>query len=184
MLTELLYDRKISVDLDGSASGRDEHGNIAIMPSPATVKVTVNPVTVVISGGDEDSQIIPSQERKVESPRQPSDLEQAIPILMGNNDVADAVRIYCKEQSWSNLYKVFEIIESDIGDKYITYGWATKKDAERFTRTANSRLAIGDDARHGHKKFAPPKNPMSLYEAKSLIRNILINWIRSKRNEP
>ena len=75
---------------------------------------------------------------------------------------------------------MFEIVQSDVGGKIIKAGWATKAEVERFTHTADSAVAVGDDARHGHEKFQPPKKPMSLADAKDLITRILKSWLDSK----
>ena len=87
------------------------------------------------------------------------------------------------EPTWANLHKVFEIIQSDIGGQMYKHGWVTKKEGNRFTQTANSALAIGDAARHpvDEKKYQPPQNPMSLSEARSLIRSLISKWVQSKR---
>ena len=82
------------------------------------------------------------------------------------------------EPNWINLYKVYEIVKKDAGKKKIEQ-W-TKNKISQFTHTANSQSAIGDDARHGVDRNDPPKEPMSLSEAKALIRNLLKQWLQWK----
>ncbi|EGK90502.1 hypothetical protein D0A34_13130 [Microcoleus vaginatus PCC 9802] len=83
------------------------------------------------------------------------------------------------EHKWINLYKVYEIVNKDAGKKKIEQ-WITKDKISQFTHTANSQSAIGDDARHGVDKHAPPKEPMSLYEADALIMALLQKWLQWK----
>lgn len=83
------------------------------------------------------------------------------------------------EHNWINLYKVYEIVNKDAGKKKIEQ-WITKDKISQFTHTANSQSAIGDDARHGVDKHAPPKEPMSLYEADALIMTLLQKWLQWK----
>ncbi|MEP6514745.1 hypothetical protein [Microcoleus vaginatus] len=83
------------------------------------------------------------------------------------------------EHNWINLYKVYEIVHKDAGKKKIEQ-WITKDKISQFTHTANSQSAIGDDARHGVDKHAPPKEPMSLYEADALIMTLLQKWLEWK----
>ncbi|MEG4293205.1 hypothetical protein Q5692_15445 [Microcoleus sp. C2C3] len=88
------------------------------------------------------------------------------------------------EHTWINLYKIYEIVEKNAGkiNKKIDRieEWITKKKISQFTQTANSRRAIGDDARHGVHDKHPPKEPMSLSEAQALIRNLLKQWLQWK----
>lgn len=81
------------------------------------------------------------------------------------------------EHNWVNLYKVYEIIEGEVGSKITKDGWASKEKIKSFTRTTQSPGAIGDDARHGIDRCDPPKNPMSLPEAQSLIISIVRKWL-------
>jgi len=82
------------------------------------------------------------------------------------------------DESWSNLYKVFEIIREDRNP--VTAGWLTEPSRSRFTGTANSP---GLDTRHGvqkkkQKKKPPP--PMDISEARALIRAVVHAWLRDK----
>ena len=112
---------------------------------------------------------------------QPSDVESWLSLAKGDKAVADALHFF-RENTWISLYKVYEIIRDDVGgeEAITTNGWATKKRLKRFTRTAQSRAALGDYARHASKKYTPPAQPMPIHEAESLIRGILLSWFRSK----
>jgi len=87
------------------------------------------------------------------------------------------------EHDWMNLYKLYEIVKKDAGKKNKIdriEQWITKNKISQFTHTANSQSAIGDRARHGVDKNDPPKEPMSLSEAESLIMTLLQKWLQWK----
>jgi hypothetical protein len=115
--------------------------------------------------------------------RQPSIVELGYSIAKKDANVAEALRIFGSlETNWFNLYKVFEIIRDDVGghDQLIRTGWTSKKKIRRFTGTAQSSEILGDEARHVRYKGGPPSDPMSLSEAKSFVKAMLEQWIRSK----
>lgn len=101
-----------------------------------------------------------------------------------DTNIAKALRLFGNEnQDWVNLYRIYEVIESDVGgvSNIVDKGWATKKALKRFKHTANSPTTIGDDSRHGKDTTQPPKNPMELSEAKSIIKTLIHNWLNLKR---
>ncbi|KCZ71285.1 hypothetical protein ANME2D_02487 [Candidatus Methanoperedens nitroreducens] len=110
-----------------------------------------------------------------------------ITVAQHDTNVAKALRLFgAGTHDWVSLYRIYEVIESDVGGKLniINNGWATEKSIKRFKYTANSPGAIGDEARHGKNTIPPPKDPMTLSEAKPLIETILRNWLRSKSELP
>jgi hypothetical protein len=111
----------------------------------------------------------------LKSTQQPARVESWIALAGQSENVADALRFFC-EQNWINLYKIYEIVRDDVGDLH-RCGWVTKKAIKRFTQTAQSRDALGDAARHASDKYKAHPKPMSLSEAKSFIRTILLNWL-------
>jgi hypothetical protein len=88
-----------------------------------------------------------------------------------------------REHTWENLSKVLEVIQSGVGGGVTKAGWASKTELNRFTQTSNSAKAVGDDARHGHQKFAPPEKPMSLEEANELVFRVLRQWMAAKHQD-
>ena len=84
---------------------------------------------------------------------------------------------------WVNLYRIYEVIESDVKgiSNIVKKGWATKRAIKRFKHTANSPAITENDSRHGKETKRPPRDPMALAEAKSLVKTIIHNWLRSKR---
>jgi hypothetical protein len=115
------------------------------------------------------------------SPTQPTSVEEWVALTKMNQKVAKTLRLLgTREQSWAELYKLYELVHSDVGDKMFADGWATKKKIKLFTHTANSAGAIGDDARHAKEDSAPPPIPMSFSEAETLIKSVVMRWLRSK----
>lgn len=84
-----------------------------------------------------------------------------------------------RPKDWVNLYNILEVVEKDVGK--IPKKWASRNAIELFNWTANCVRAIGYEARHIDEKKEPPKKPMTLSEAKSLINTIIYNWIKSKK---
>lgn len=105
---------------------------------------------------------------------------------LSDPSVARSLRLHGRwPQDWANLYRIFEIIETDVGTKTILQnGWATKSAIKNFARTAchPDPTAAGDDARHGATNDQPPPNPMALSEARALIELLLHRWLDHKAN--
>lgn len=81
-------------------------------------------------------------------------------------------------ENWHGLYNVFDIIREDVGE-IPKKGWCDAGELRRFTQTANSKEAVGVKARHGKWISAPP-NPMSVSEAKGLMKKIITEWLQEK----
>jgi hypothetical protein len=94
--------------------------------------------------------------------------------------VKDALRFY-RKGDWVNLYKAYEIVNDAVHGKHemVRRGWVSKESINSFTQTAQSRKALGDDARHASVKFNPPKTPMTINEAKTIIGTLLQRWLES-----
>ena len=102
-------------------------------------------------------------------------------IAKDDDKVRQALRFWVNaHDNWGNLYKILEIIESDVGSSIYSNGWVSKAEVGRFTQTANSADALGDEARHAKKHVAPPSTPMTIKEARHLIKVLLQKWIESK----
>jgi|SRR5215510_2088850 len=94
--------------------------------------------------------------------------------------VVEALRFFHKGD-WVSLYKVYEIVNDEVYGKgeIIRRGWLTSQSISRFKQMAQSREALGDDARHASRKFIPPKKPMSIHEARAIIGDLFLKWIDS-----
>ena len=126
-------------------------------------------ITVITSGDKE----------QVAQP--PRDVESWISIAKRDKAVADALHFF-RENSWLSLYKVYEIIREDVNGQQaiVRRGWATKHSLSRFTQTAQSKAALGDLARHTTNGYKPPSQPMSIKEARELVRRMILGWLSSK----
>jgi hypothetical protein len=113
-------------------------------------------------------------------PTSAEEMKSLLILTEHNQDVADALRFFMKDD-WGNLYKAWEMARDAAGgqQQLIDKGWANKQEQTRFTRTAQSRAELGDEARHAAKKYTPPTNPMLKNEARSFVRSTLQAWIDS-----
>lgn len=103
-----------------------------------------------------------------------------ISCSVNNEEVKKVLRLFFSDgHTWAGMYKIFEIIKKDMGnlDKLECI---TKSSQNRFKMSANSVVAAGDDSRHGIDNGTNPRNPMSISEAKSLINQLIYNWLAAK----
>ena len=88
--------------------------------------------------------------------------------------VGKVFKIFGKESlDWTDLYKIYELIQEDIKSNICKTGWTTDNEESRFTQTANYY-------RHGKSKFTLPDNPMTLEQADSFISYIIQKWLDGK----
>lgn len=101
-----------------------------------------------------------------------------------NEQVKDLMKLFNREDTWGNLYKILEFVEDNLDEddeeKIVDKGWISGNKKKLFEHTANNRICTGDDARHGHEKHQPPRNPIPTNEAKTLIYNIIKKWLKYK----
>lgn len=99
--------------------------------------------------------------------------------------VADVLAITGRSShTWSELYLVFELIESDLGSTMFTEGWITKAEKRAFCHTANSYSALGRRARHGRDRGQAPAKPMTFGEAGVVVTRLVAGWLAFKIAEP
>lgn len=117
----------------------------------------------------------------VEEARRLSIEERAVALAQEDEVVARVLRILAGEHTWGPLYHVYDAIAGQVGgtDALRNKGWAPKSELIRFSRTANHPDVSGDAARHGHLDTEPPRDPMSITEAETLIAHLFREWIRS-----
>jgi hypothetical protein len=117
-----------------------------------------------VTGSDNTSSSPPEEHRAIRFYR----------AAQGDQSIADALDFFARGD-WVNLYKAFEIVRDSQGggDNLVAAGWTTKGALSLFTQTAQSRAALGDEARHASAKYIPPANPMSIHEAKAFVGNLL-----------
>ncbi len=81
--------------------------------------------------------------------------------------------------TWFSLFKLLEILEEDAFAPVMRKG-KYRKEADRFSQTAQSYAALELSARHIKQKYTPPAKSMTLNEAKSFIQMLLNEWLASK----
>jgi hypothetical protein len=103
-------------------------------------------------------------------------------VAQADGAVQKALRLRDREAlGWVDLYRLYEVIEADVGrNAIVAKGWARDSQIREFRHTANSVSAAGDDARHGHERIAPPARPMTIAAAKELIDAVLTGWVNDK----
>jgi hypothetical protein len=84
---------------------------------------------------------------------------------------AKVIRIFAKHEqtSFDDLYKVWDIIKA-LNISHQRKERNKTSEINKFTHTANNPGAIGDSARHGLTEKDPPIEPMSINEARELIK--------------
>ena len=119
----------------------------------------------------------------------------ALPVVEELTEVADRhapevddalllLAVALRSEDWRLLYVVYEIVVDLVGKGDVPKLGASRSRITLFTRTANSRRAIGTKARHGHRKHVPPQRPMTFPEATALIRSLLLAALRSLSKVP
>lgn len=156
-----------SVTASGQIVGPDGREHVVVLADSVEVRSKLE--TVVVRAGNDEP-----------PPPPPPPGQVALAASAGHSDAQDALRLLgTGPLDWVNLYRILDYVRSAFGgiDGIEKAGLAAKSDLKRFTHTANSKTAAGDDARHGPTAQAPPKNPMTLDEARTLIRSILKGWL-------
>ncbi len=147
-----------------------------ILTEPGRFELRGMPVTTVVSKSDGTQEV-----------HRPADPIRAwVALAKADGAVAKALRLRDDDsRGWVELYRLYEVIESDIGRPVIVAnGWVSDRDIGRFKHTANSVEAAGDEARHGKEETDPPARPLSLAEARTLIDRLLSGWLAFKAGSP
>jgi hypothetical protein len=153
-------------------SGKRLHRIVLSATAEGRARVTAKP-TVIRADGTEDTS------------QSPDEVEALAALADQNEKVADALRFFARGD-WDNLYKAWEVVCDAAGGEpeLMKKGWATKTQRRRFTGTAQSHAALGDEARHAphEKKYKAPKNPMTLDEARTWVRSVIQAWVNTLRH--
>jgi len=147
---------------------QDGTTNTVLSVDSARIRIRGGPVSLIVKRGDGTEEV-----------RHPADPAPAwVKLALGNQTVARALRLRAGPQEWVDLYRLLEVIESDVPvDEIIRRRWTSKTDLQRFKRTANSQKAVGDAARHGRDPHPAPAEPMPITEARSLLDGLLRRWL-------
>jgi hypothetical protein len=153
-----LHDYK-PIELENFFLFEDENGISKI----GTMQVTISGRSFVSNGKSQSE-----HEREIH--------KKQTETLLNNSVASEIFHFYSKPTSWIDLYKIYEIIKDNIGEKKII-GFLTKSEINRFTGTAQSKAQIGDEARHASNKYKGHSQPMTIQEADVLIKKLIINWL-------
>ena len=141
--------------------GRADH---VIMVPAAQLTLTGHAATVRAEGNDG-----------------PSLCEELTELLRSVNDdnVAQALRLLkTHPEDWTQLCNIVEIVKDNIGAAVPT-DWASRNILRRLSRTAQHSETAGDTARHVRHPSEPSETPMPISEAQTVIRSLLIHWVRN-----
>ena len=118
--------------------------------------------------------------KKIHHPAEP--IANWFPQAIKDEAMTKALRLRNSDNlAWVDLYRIYEVVEDDIGKSTIVEkGWSTKEALRQFKHTANSVAAVADQARHGKERTQPPKKAITLSEARGLIDTILKGWLEYK----
>lgn len=160
-----ISDIKLGSVTEKTENGHRRHHHLLV--SSIKMRSKVSAVNLIVDG-EEKHEIIPRPTKWA--------------MIAGKNHlVRHALQYWVSDhRSWINLFKILEVIESDVGGDIYTNNWISKKAVNRFSQTANSYSAIGNEARHAKNIVPSPTNPMKIKEASNLIKALLEKWIDSK----
>jgi hypothetical protein len=165
--------------LNREAIGRVAVGGVELLRGDGTRAYTVfpEPVTIRIEVGKPTIRVVGST---TPAPERRHPIAVWTRVALGHEGVAKALRLFRKDASWDDLYRVFEVIEGDVGGGMYERGWVSRSAVRRFTATANSPAVLGDRARHGSQRGQPPPDPMTLREAHELVERLVVRWVEEK----
>ena len=113
-------------------------------------------------------------------PQSPPVAPTYVSLAAENQDAAEVLEILAKPSgpSFGDLYRVHEIVEHTGHSKSaMQSAGISKATVNRFTRTANHQAASGTESRHARSSEQPPKDPMIIDEARTMIRQLVIAWL-------
>lgn len=143
-----------------------------IMAEPTTVKVTTGRARITSPEEDGVVQTFLPADRTYEWTQ----------LALKDEKVSELVDLVDKGYDWVNLYRIYDFIQDNIDseDNIVSQGWWSESKKNLFKHTANSREAIGDEARHGNSGSGPA-DPMTLAEAKRLVDTLIDHWLRHRK---
>jgi hypothetical protein len=171
--SRVLLGAKQSLHIGGAALVREDGTrNYFLVVQSGTIQIRTMPVSLRVT----------RQDGTVEEHHPADPVRDWFDVAVKNPAVTKALRLRDNGGlDWVELYRLYEVIESDTPQSEIVRnGWATKPDIRQFKHTANSPAVLGDLARHGKELNLPPTHPMDLSCARSLVGQILERWISSK----
>ena len=155
-------------------SNDNRNKNFIELTETIKIREKIYAPSIVIEGRDTD---IP--------PKKIDPLKIVADLALANQYVSDALGIYSKEKlSWSDLYKIQEIINDSCGiNTILDQSTISKKQLRRFKQTCQSHEAIGEESRHHSESHPKPENPMTYEQALHLITDLLKTWTDKIRKD-
>lgn len=148
-----------------------------LFAEPIVADLRLMPVTLMVTRADGTTE--------AHKPADP--VSRWLPLAMRNPTVARALRLRnADDLGWTDLYRLYEVIEGDVGSRMYEFGWVTPNECKSLQRTSQSVTAAGDQARHGKEWTTPPSKPMPLNRARNLIDGLLRSWLawKAAQDEP
>jgi hypothetical protein len=150
----------------------EQDGNVSVVLSTATVRLRAH-ISATATVYDSDGNPVPQP---------PLASPAYIALAAQNPDVAEVLEIMGRPDplSFADLYKVYEIIKhSGALNPAMNSAGVSEATTRLFTRTANHPEASGDAARHARSRDQPPARPMTLDEARAMLRSLASAWLDS-----
>lgn len=87
------------------------------------------------------------------------------------------------DHTGETLYKLYELVEGNPSKREALHGQfgVSKDEFNRFGDAVHNPVVSGDLARHAYEKKTKTKNPMSIREAETFIRQLAKKWLASVR---
>lgn len=172
-LAGVFIDGFVNVALSGGVEWSDDSGphRSIFVEAKSAFRISAS-----ASLGDNGGEVVPTGL---------TDADNAATAAANEKIVDRALSFFSMEKNWFNLYKVLDAIRDDFPEKSIeavkAQNWVPQSEIKRFTGTADNHTAAKGEARHGFDYGKPMPNPMTLGEAKQLIRTILAGWLQTKK---
>jgi hypothetical protein len=147
-----------------TATGR----SVSVFPGSAEIRIKASAVLVKTAG-------------TAPLPPPPATSNKWLARALTDEPIRHVLTLLGKQPcSWHDLYKLMEVLQANGGDELLDATGISRNQLNRFTQTANSVHAIGDDARHAQDSIPAPKKPMSLSDARQLIYRWARAWLTSR----
>lgn len=154
------------IELAGQYVNDEGQHSVIIEPASIEVRSHVSSPTLVVDGH--------------QPPPSPPPLGPRYTGLAANDsNIAEALEILASGLDAVHLYKVYEIIEDDVGGARTIRqrGWASRKAISRFGAATNHPEVSGKLARHARQRGDAPRNPMDLSEARRFLLDLTRKWM-------
>jgi hypothetical protein len=99
------------------------------------------------------------------------------------DEALSLLSVAARSEDWRLLHFIYEIVEGHVDPPQPSrvakvLKWSSTEELVRFSNTANSKSDLGAKARHGRQTRDAPPNPMTFPQARTLVRGLLLAWVR------